>query len=63
LVRASDSELFFELSPDSLNIDVSSEHHSHELTITVGANGTLQHDWLNWSIGVPAESIELSRVE
>jgi hypothetical protein len=65
LVAADEDHLRFELSPDDRTIDVAHEGHAHELTMTLGADGTLEHDWLNWAMGAPAASrnIRLERVE
>jgi hypothetical protein len=65
LVGADGDQLHFELSPDDHTIDVEHEGHAHELTITIGADGTLEHDWLNWAMGAPAatRNIRLERVE
>ncbi len=51
IVRSSDNQLDFELSPDDRTIDVENEWHAHGLTITVNDNGTLVHDWRYWNDG------------
>ena len=65
LIEASADQLSFELSPDDRTIDVAHEGHAHELTVTINADGTLEHDWLNWYMGEPAATrhIQLTRVD
>jgi hypothetical protein len=62
LVGTKNGQMNFELSPDSdLKADI--EGHAHNLTVTIGADGTLVHDWLNYYMGQPAakRNIELRR--
>jgi hypothetical protein len=64
LVSFEDSQLKFELAADA-DIDTAHEHHAHELTITVGEDGSLQHDWTNHNMGEAADlrNIKLVRME
>lgn len=52
------------LSPDS-DIKADLEGHAHELTLRIGADGSLTHDWLNYYLGAPAakRNIALTRVK
>jgi hypothetical protein len=62
-LQESDGErLYFVLSPDS-DIKVELEGHAHELTLRLGADGSLVHDWLNHYLGKPAaeRNIKLTR--
>ena len=64
-LRLQESEgerLYFVLSPDS-DIKVELEGHAHELTLRLGADGSLVHDWLNHYLGKPAaeRNIKLTR--
>jgi hypothetical protein len=56
--------LYFVLSPDS-DIKADIEGHAHELTLRVGADGSLTHDWLNHYLGAPAakRNITLTRIK
>jgi len=57
LLRLQESEgerLYFVLAPDA-DIDADLETHAHELTLRVGADGTLVHDWLNHALGQPGD--------
>ncbi len=62
-LQESDGErLYFVLSPDSdLRADL--EGHAHELTLRIGADGSLVHDWLNHYLGKPAaeRNLKLTR--
>lgn len=63
LVDAKSDQLHFELAPDSdLQADI--EGHAHQLTLRFGADGTLQHEWLNHYLGNPSaeRGITLHRV-
>lgn len=52
LMESKGDRMYFVLSPDSdLNADL--EGHAHELTLTLGADGSLTHDWLNHYLGKP----------
>ena len=64
LTEARDGRLSFVLSPDS-DIKAHLEGHAHELTLTVGADGSLSHDWLNHYLGSPAakRNITLQKVK
>jgi hypothetical protein len=62
-LKESDGErLYFVLSPDS-DIKADLEGHAHELTLQLGADGSLVHDWLNHYLGKPAaeRNIKLTR--
>jgi hypothetical protein len=62
LTESNADRLYFVLSPDSdLRADL--EGHAHELTLTLGADGSLTHDWLNHYLGAPGQQrhIKLSR--
>jgi hypothetical protein len=62
-LKESDGErLSFVLDPDS-DIKADLEGHAHELTLRIGADGTLTHDWLNHYLGKPAaqRNITLTR--
>jgi hypothetical protein len=64
LTESKDGRLHFVLSPDSdLRADL--EGHAHELTLTLGADGSLTHDWLNHYLGKPGQerNITLSRTK
>jgi hypothetical protein len=64
LTESKGDRMFFVLSPDSdLNADL--EGHAHELTLTLGADGSLIHDWLNHYLGRPAQerNITLNRIK
>ena len=59
-LKESDGErLYFVLSPDS-DIKVELEGHAHELTLRLGADGSLVHDWLNHYLGKPAAERNLT---
>jgi hypothetical protein len=62
LMESNGERLFFVLSPDS-DIKADLEGHAHELTLLVGADGSLTHDWLNHYLGAPAakRNIKLTR--
>lgn len=64
LMAADGERLHFVLSPDS-DIKADIEGHAHELTLVVGADGSLTHDWLNHYLGAPAakRNITLTRVK
>jgi hypothetical protein len=64
LTESKGERLYFVLSPDS-DIKADLEGHAHELTLLVGADGTLTHDWLNHYLGAPAakRNISLTRVK
>ncbi len=64
LVSFENHQLKFELAADA-DIDAAHEHHAHELTITLGADGSLQHDWTNHNMGQAADlrNIKLVRME
>lgn len=62
LMESKDGRMYFVLSPDSdLRADL--EGHAHELTLTVGPDGSLTHDWLNHYLGAPGQkrNIKLNR--
>jgi hypothetical protein len=62
LMESNGERLYFVLSPDS-DIKADLEGHAHELTLRVGADGSLTHDWLNHYLGAPAakRNITLTR--
>jgi len=62
LMESNGERLYFVLSPDS-DIRADLEGHAHELTLRVGADGSLTHDWLNHYLGAPAakRNITLTR--
>jgi hypothetical protein len=62
LMESNGERLYFVLSPDS-DIKADLEGHAHELTLLVGADGSLTHDWLNHYLGAPAakRNIKLTR--
>jgi hypothetical protein len=62
LMESNGERLYFVLSPDS-DIKADLEGHAHELTLLVGADGSLTHDWLNHYLGRPAaqRNIKLTR--
>jgi len=62
LTESQGERLSFVLSPDS-DIKADLENHAHELTLTLGADGSLVHDWLNHYLGRPAQerNIKLRR--
>jgi hypothetical protein len=64
LVSFENHQLKFELAPDA-DIDAAHEHHAHELTLTLGEDGSLQHDWTNHNMGQEADlrNIRLVRME
>jgi hypothetical protein len=64
LVSFEDHRLKFELTDDA-DIDAAHEHHAHELTITLGEDGSLMHDWKNHNMGEAADmrNIKLVRME
>ena len=64
LMESNGERLYFVLSPDS-DIKADLEGHAHELTLLVGADGSLTHDWLNHYLGAPAakRNITLTRVK
>ena len=64
LVSMDGRQLVFKLADDA-DIDAAHEHHAHELTITLGEDGSLQHDWTNHNMGAPADlrNIKLVRME
>ncbi|MDY6983368.1 MAG: hypothetical protein SV422_09780 [Pseudomonadota bacterium] len=64
LVSFENNQLTFELAADA-DIDAEHEHHAHGLTITIGDDGSLQHDWTNHNMGEAADlrNIRLSRVQ
>jgi len=64
LMESSGERLYFVLSPDS-DIKADLENHAHELTLLVGVDGTLTHDWLNYYLGAPAakRNIKLTRAK
>ena len=64
LAESNGERLSFVLSPDSdLRADL--EGHAHELTLQIGPDGSLIHDWLNHYLGKPAaqRNITLARVK
>ena len=63
LISFENNQLDFRLAPDA-DIDAGHEHHAHELTITIGADGSLAHDWTNHNMGQQADlrNIKLVRV-
>lgn len=64
LTESTGERLYFVLSPDS-DIRADLEGHAHELTLLIGPDGTLTHDWLNHYLGAPAakRNIQLTRVK
>jgi len=64
LVNFENNRLEFKLAADA-DIDAGHEHHAHELTITLGEDGSLQHDWTNHNMGAAADmrNIKLIRLE
>jgi hypothetical protein len=64
LTEANGERLYFVLSPDS-DLKADLEGHAHELTLRIGADGSLIHDWLNHYLGKPAaqRNITLTRVK
>jgi hypothetical protein len=64
LMESKGEQLYFVLSPDS-DIKADLEGHAHELTLRIGADGSLTHDWLNHYLGAPAakRNIALTRVK
>lgn len=62
LMESNGERLYFVLSPDA-DIKVELEGHAHELTLLVGADGSLTHDWLNHYLGKPGQqrNIKLTR--
>ena len=64
LMESKGEQLYFVLSPDS-DIKADLEGHAHELTMLIGADGTLTHDWLNHYLGQPAQkrNIKLTRIK
>ena len=64
LMESNGERLYFVLSPDS-DIKADLEGHAHELTLLVGADGSLTHDWLNHYLGAPAakRNITLTRIK
>jgi len=64
LTEATGDTLSFVLSPDS-DLKADLEGHAHELTLTLGADGSLIHDWLNHYLGRPAaeRNITLTRIK
>ena len=65
LVESSEDQLHFELSPNDRAIDVENEWHAHGLTLTVGEDGSLSHEWRYWHEGERrgGRDIQLARVE
>jgi hypothetical protein len=64
LTESNRERLYFVLSPDS-DLKADLEGHAHELTLRIGADGSLIHDWLNHYLGKPAaqRNITLTRVK
>ena len=64
LTESNGGRLYFVLSPDS-DIKADIEGHAHELTLLVGADGSLTHDWLNHYLGQPGQqrNITLTRTK
>jgi len=64
LMDSKGEQMYFVLSPDS-DIKADLEGHAHELTLRVGTDGTLTHDWLNHYLGAPAakRNITLTRAK
>jgi hypothetical protein len=64
LTEVKGDRLLFVLSPDS-DLKADLEGHAHELTLTLGADGSLIHDWLNHYLGKPAQerNITLNRIK
>ncbi|MGP1666948.1 MAG: hypothetical protein ACTS5I_13750 [Rhodanobacter sp.] len=63
LVSFENHQLKFELTADA-DIDAAHEHHAHALTLTVGDDGSLVHDWTNHNMGQAADlrNIKLVRM-
>jgi hypothetical protein len=64
LKEADGERMYFVLSPDR-EIKADLENHAHELTLRIGADGSLVHDWLNHYLGKPADerNFKLTRVK
>jgi len=64
LTASAGDRMSFVLSPDS-DIKADLEGHAHNLTLTVGADGSLIHDWLNHYLGKPGQqrNITLRRAQ
>jgi hypothetical protein len=64
LMESNGERLYFVLSPES-DLKADLEGHAHELTLLVGADGSLTHDWLNHYLGLPAakRNIKLTRIK
>ncbi len=64
LVASKDGQLDFELAPES-DLQADLEGHAHKLSLIFGEDGTLQHEWLNHYLGLPAEerNITLTKVK
>jgi hypothetical protein len=64
LMESNGERMYFVLAPDS-DIKADLEAHAHELTLLVGADGSLTHDWLNHYLGLPAaeRNIKLTRIK
>lgn len=56
LVRASEGQFHFELSPDDQNVDEATELHGHELDIKLVGSDGLDLEWFNWDDGAPIGS-------
>jgi hypothetical protein len=65
LTRASHSGLFFEHSPNDPNVDEATEHHGHDLAITVEGEDKLHLEWFNWKNGgaVGSRRYEFTKIE
>src|SRR5689334_19644600 len=64
LTESDGERLYFVLSPDS-DLKADLEGHAHELTLRIGADGTLVHDWFNHYLGQPSakRNITLTRTK
>jgi len=62
LKESAGERMFFVLAPES-DIKADLEGHAHELTLLVGNDGSLTHDWLNHYLGNPSakRNIKLTR--
>ena len=64
LMESQENRLYFVLAPDA-DIKADLEGHAHELTLLLGVDGSLSHDWLNHYLGRPGQqrNIQLRKVK